>query len=70
MNTHTSLSRKILQLSRLKQMYEERTQATIYASSYSSKALIFYEIKRVSIEVKEYRSIVRNDGNDYSHKEG
>ena len=35
-------------------------------SSYSSKALILYEIGRASIEVREYRSIVRNEGNDYS----
>ena len=62
--THPSLYRKILQLSSLNQMYEERTQATIYTSSYSSKALILYDITRVSIEVQEYRSIVRNDGND------
>ena len=62
--THPSLSRKILQLSTLNQIYEERTQATIYTSSYSSKALILYEIRRVSIEVQEYRSRVRNDGND------
>ena len=62
--TQPSLSRKILQLSSLNQMYEERTQATIYTSSYSSKALIIYEIRRVSIEVQEYRSTVRKDGND------
>ena len=29
-----------------------------------SKALVLYEIRRVSIEVQEYRSIVRNEGND------
>ena len=45
-------------------MYEERTQAPIYTSSYCSKAPILYEIKRVSIEVQEYGSIVRNEGND------
>ena len=61
--TYPSLSRKILQLSSLNKIHEERTQATIYTSSYSSKALILYEIRRVSIEAQEYRSIVRNDGN-------
>ena len=55
---------KILQLSSLNQMYEERTQVTIYTISYNSKALVLYEIRRVSIEVQEYRSIVRNEGND------
>ena len=58
------VSRKVLQLSSLNQMYEERTQATIHTSGYSSKALVLYEIFRVSIEVQEYRSIVRNEGKD------
>ena len=63
--THPSLSRKLLQPLSLNQMYEKRTQATIYTLSYGSKALVLYEIRRVSIEVQEYRSIVRNEGNDY-----
>ena len=44
----------------LNYIYEERNQTTNYTSSYSSKALILYEIRRVSIEVEEYRRIVRN----------
>ena len=62
----TLLSRKILQLQSSKQTYEEWTQAIIHTSGYSSKALVLYEIRRVSIEVHEYRSIVRNEGNDQS----
>ena len=56
--THPSLSRKLLQLSSLNQMYVERTQAPIYTSVYSSKPLILYKIRRVSIEVQEYRTRV------------
>ena len=32
----------------------------------AQKALVLYEIRRVSIEVQEYRSTVRNEGNDKS----
>ena len=50
-------------------MYEERTKATTHALGFSSKAALLFEIIRASMEVQEYRSIVRNYGNDKSQEE-
>ena len=47
-------------------MYEERTKANYATFNFSSKAALLFEIIRASMEVQEYRSIVRNDGNDKS----
>ena len=47
-------------------MYEERTKATSHTFGFSSKAALLFEIIRVSMEVQEYRSRVRNGGNDKS----
>ena len=47
-------------------MCEERTKATTHTFGFGSKAALLFEIIRVSMEVQEYGSIVRNDGNDKS----
>ena len=47
-------------------MYEERTLATTHKFALSLKAALLYKIMRVSIEVQEYRSIVRILGDDKS----
>ena len=44
-------------------MDEERTKTTTHTLGFSSKAALLFEIIRVSMEVQEYGSIVRNDGN-------